>query len=415
LKKAIVWTVVVILIVAAVLVIRSLIRPSPAEVAVWAAKAVDISETVTGVATGYVEPARRVSLQPEIIARIKEVRTKRGDRVKAGQVLVVLDDTDFRDQMLALDASIPLFEARLRQATAREAQVRQDFERAKRLSEAGTLTVQQFETARMGFELAAAEFDAARSALGQARVNRDIAASALRKTLIKAPFDGLLLECDLVPGQLWVGAAAAASGTAAAASASRPSAAGVMSEAPALLAAGGAFAAPQGRVEIADDSRMFAVVDVDENEFGKLRLGQAAALTFDSLGGTKATGILAEIYPSVSRALDQNRTVRVRIGFDSSAVAEAVPGMSVNAEILISRRTVALAVPTSSVLIRPQGRIVFVVRDGRLKETAVTTGISNWDWTEVLSGLAAGDRVAAPPEKVRLEDGLRVIESGSEF
>lgn len=414
-RKLITGIIIVGVVAAAAFLVRSSLRPDPVAVAVWEAKPMAIDETVTGVATGFIEPAKRVGLQPEISGRIIEVLARRGDRVKTGQILVVLDDSDFKNQLLALDAAIPLFEARLAEAKAHASQIGNDFERAKRLSAAGTITVQQFETAKMAFDLGTAELAAAESALRQARVNRDIASSSRRKTLVRAPFDGIVLECDLVPGQLWGGIAPTAlTGGSLPAAMGRPETAGIAPEAGALLTSGASLASSPGELELADDSRMFVVIDVDENEYGKLKLGQTADLTFEALGRKKMTGSLAEIYPFISRALDRNRTSRLKIELVGGITAGIVPGMSVNAEIMISSRTAAVAAPTASILVRPRGKFVYLVAGGKIRETAVGTGSSNWEWTEITSGLAAGDRIASPPENVRLKDGMRVVERNRE-
>jgi HlyD family secretion protein len=406
---------IVLVLTAAAFFIARAVRSQPVAVAFWDMKKIAINETVTGVATGYVEPAKRLSLQPEISARIREVKVKRGDRVKAGQVLVVLDDADIRDQILALDAAIPLFEARVKQAKAHAAQLKLDFARAERLHEAGSLTVQQFENAKMAIDLGSAEGDAADSALRQARVNRDIAAATLRKTRVIAPFDGLLLDSTLEAGQLWGGLAAALPAGALAAGFGRPEAVGMMPEASTLLSQAQGSGPAQGQMELADDSQMFVIVDVDENDYGKLRIGQPASLTIEALGKRKAAGSVVEIFPFISRALDQNRTSRVKIRLGSDREAGIVPGMSVNAEILISSRNDVLAAPTAAILVRPRGKVVYRVAGGKLEETVVKTGISNWEWSEITSGLAIGDRIAKPPENAALKDGLRVVEKDREL
>ena len=405
---------IVLVLAAAALLVARAVRPQPVAVAVWDMKKIAINETVTGVATGYVEPARRLSLQPEISARIREVKVKRGERVKTGQILVVLDDADIRDQIRALDAAVPLFEARVKQVKAHAAQLKLDFDRATRLHEAGSLTAQQFENAKMAIDLGTAEGDAADSALRQARVNRDIAAASLRKTLVTAPFDGLLLDSTLEAGQLWGGLAAALPAGTLAAGFGRPETAGVAPEASTLLSQAQGSASAQGQLELADDSQLFVIVDVDENDYGKLKIGQPAALTIEALGKRKVAGSVVEIFPFISRALDQNRTTRVKIRLGPDLEAGIVPGMSVNAEILISSRNGVLAAPTAAILVRPRGKVVYRVAGGRLRETAITTGISNWEWSEITSGLAAGDRIARPPENAALKDGLRVVENDRE-
>jgi HlyD family secretion protein len=376
----------------------------------------DIREIVTGVATGYVEPAKRVFLQPEISARIKEVRVKQGDRVKTGQTLVVLDDSDFKDRLRALDAALPLFEARLKQAKVRETQLRQDFNRAQRLSERGSMTVQQFETAKMALDLGTAEWDAAEAALHQAQVNRDVAFGSLRKTLVQAPFDGLLLDSSLEPGQIWSGPEIASlTGLASALGAGRPETAGGPPETSVPLSQIQGPMPSQGRLELADDSEMFVVVDVDENDYGKLKIGQPASLIIDALGKRRLTGTIVEIFPFISRALDQNRTSRVKIRLNQDLKTGILPGMSVSAEILVSSRTDVLVAPTDAILVRLKGKVVYRIADGKLKETDVETGISNWEWTEIRSGLSVGDRIAKPPENAKLRDGLRVVETARSF
>jgi len=175
------------------------------------------------------------------------------------------------------------------------------------------------------------------------------------------------------------------------------------------------LASSPGQLELADDRRMFVVIDVDENDYGKLKIGQTATLAFEAVGRRELAGKVVEVYPFISRALDQNRTARVKIELGPERVAGVVPGMSANAEVLISSRTAAVACPTASILVRPRGKFVYLVADGTIRETAVETGLSNWEWTEVTSGLAAGDRIAAPPESVRLQDGLRVVEKDREL
>jgi len=401
----------VLILAAAAAAVHFGVRPKPVAVSVWDIRTQDISETVSGVTIGYIEPARRVSLQPEISARIKEIKVKRGDKVKAGDILVVLDDADFQDQLRALDAAIPLFEARGKQARAHAAQLRLDYDRAQKIFSGGSLTEQQLELAKMALDLGLAELEAAESALHQARVNRETALSALRKTRVLAPFDGRVLDSGLQAGQLWGWPGVSPwSGGSLPAGTGRTDALGLAPGAPAMIAQAAGASPSRDQLEIVDDSQMFACLDVDENDFWKLKIGQTASLVIDALGKRKVGGAIVEIYPFISRALEQNRTARVKIRLAEDRIADILPGMSVGAEILISRQAGVLAAPTAAIQVRPAGKFVFRVVDGILKETAVRIGASNWEWSEILSGLKAGDRIARPPEEASLKDGLRVVE-----
>jgi HlyD family secretion protein len=397
----------------AVIFVALSLRPKPAAVSVWTMQTREISETVSGVAMGFIEPGRRVFLQPEIATRIKAINVRRGERVQTGHILVVLDDSDFKDQLRALDAAVPLFEARLKQARAHAAQLKADFGRAQKVFDGGSLTSQQYELAKMALDLSEAESEAAQAALSQAQVNREVVSASLRKTIVRAPFDGLVLDFSLEIGQLWGGLAVSSLTGGSPPSASgrsdvlaAPGTQGLMSQ-----LSGASQSA--GQLELVDDSQMFACLDIDENDFWKVKIGQPASLVIDALGKRKLSGTVTEIYPFISRALDQNRTARVKIRLADELRTGVSPGMSVNVEILISSRKDVLAAPTAAILIRPGGKVAFQVVQGRLKEIAVETGISNWEWSEITSGLKAGDRIARPPEAIQLKDGLRVVEKNN--
>lgn len=410
-KRLIKGLIVILIMAAAGVLITFGVRPKPVAVATWEMKNLEISETVTGVATGFIEPAKRVSIQPEISARIKEIKVKRGDRVKTGGTLVVLDDSDFKDQLRALDAAIPLFDARVKQAKAHVAQLKRDFDRAKKIYDAGALAGQQFDNAKTAIALGTAELEAAESALHQAHVNRDVTYSSLRKTLVKAPFEGILLDSSLEVGQLWSGLAISSlAGGSLSSGSGRSDAIGAASGASTLLSQTQGSSQSRGQLELVDDSQMFVVVDIDENDYWKIKTGQTASLVIDALDKRKMTGNVVEIYPFISRALDQNRTARVKIRLSDDLEADILPGMSVNTEILVSSRKDVLAAPTAAILVRPKGKIVYQVVDGVLKEIQVETGVFNWEWSEITSGLSVGDRIAKPPEDTHLKEGMRVIE-----
>ncbi|TRZ89867.1 biotin/lipoyl-binding protein [bacterium] len=410
-KRLIKGLIVILIMAAAGVLITFGVRPKPVAVAMWEMKNLEISETVTGVATGFIEPAKRISIQPEISARIKEIKVKRGDRAKTGETLVVLDDSDFKDQLRALDAAIPLFDARVKQAKAHVAQLKRDFDRAKKIYDAGALAGQQFDNAKTAIALGTAELEAAESALHQAHVNRDITYSSLRKTLVKAPFEGILLDSSLEVGQLWSGLAISSlAGGSLSSGSGRSDAIGAASGASTLLSQTQGSSQSRGQLELVDDSQMFVVVDIDENDYWKIKTGQTASLVIDALDKRKMTGNVVEIYPFISRALDQNRTARVKIRLSDDLEADILPGMSVNTEILVSSRKDVLAAPTAAILVRPKGKIVYQVVAGVLKEIQVETGVFNWEWSEITSGLSVGDRIAKPPEDTHLKEGMRVIE-----
>lgn len=380
------------------------LRPKAAEVLVVRVQRVDFTDTVPGTAAGVVEPARRLRVAPELAARILEVKVRRGDRVKAGDALVVLDDADVRDQVRALEAALPVLQARVRQAQARAGQVGRDADRAVRLAKDGSLPTAQADTASSGRTLADLDVTAAGAALNQARVQLDVARGALRKAVLRAPFDGIVLDVDAEVGQMASPLSLGTGNGAGGRSAGGLSAGGSTA---ALLAAG-TGGGTSGLVDLADESELAVEVDLDERDYGRVKVGQEAVLAVDALGKKAFAGTVAEVWPYVSRALDQNRTARIRVRLPDAARAEVRPGMSVQVEVKVDRREGVLAVPTPAVSTRRGIKVAWRVDDDRVREAPLVVSAATWEWTVLASGLAEGDRVVLPRGDLALADGLRV-------
>lgn len=403
-RRALKWVAFLVVLAGAGAVAWWFLRPLPPSLPVVRAQRSTYTDTVAGTATGVIEPARRIQVQAQFSARVVEVKVRRGDVVKAGAPLVVLDPSDIDDQIRALQAALPVLQARVQQAEARSGQVGRDAARAERLAADGSLPAAQLDTATSGRRLAVLDAQAARAGLRQARVQLDVTRSALRHAVVRAPFDGIVLDVDAVVGQM-VSALSLGGGSAGGASRAGGGMAGAAAASAALLGGG---AGAGGLVDLADESTMAVEVDVDERDFGRVKVGQEALLSVDALGKKTFTGTVEEVFPFISRALDQNRTARVRVRLPDEARAEVRPGMSVQVEVLVARRENVLVVPTTVVLTRAGGKAVWRVVDGRLRETPVTVSAATWESSVIASGLAEGDVVVMPRGSAALKDGMKV-------
>jgi multidrug efflux pump subunit AcrA (membrane-fusion protein) len=408
-KRLAKWLLVPALIAASVFATWRLAQPEPPSVTLRKVERTRIEDTVSGIATGHVEPARRVDVQPELGGRVVEVRVKRGDTVKVGDVMVVLDDTDLQNQVRSLAAAIPVLQTRVRQASARAGQLDRERDRLARLHDAGALPGQQFDSATYGRDLAALDRTAADAALDQARVGLELARDALRKTRLVAPIDGTVLDVrvevgDSVGGLSLGTGAAGGSGGGGGASLAAAGGGGASSALAAMASTGGGG----GLVELADESAMFVYVDVDEADLWKVKPGQRAVMTVDALAKRKIEGTVEEVFPFISRSLDQNRTTRIKVRLPDEVRGQVLPGMSANVDVIVGFREGVLVVPTLCVVVRPTGRIVWKVGGDRVLETLIDIGVSTWEWTEVEAGLVEGDTVAIPPGDIRLADGMEI-------
>ena len=101
----------------------------------------------------------------------------------------------------------------------------------------------------------------------------------------------------------------------------------------------------------------------------------------------------------------QSRTVDIEVRFNNAAdFSDLLPGYSADAEVIIATREKVLRVPSEALL---EGKFVYVLLDKTLQKREVQTGLSNWDFTEIISGVKAGEQVLITPDREGVEDGVK--------
>jgi len=107
---------------------------------------------------------------------------------------------------------------------------------------------------------------------------------------------------------------------------------------------------------------------------------------------------------------DQNRTFDVEVEFEDKAFARTLlPGTSADIEVILDAHEDVLRVPSYALI---EGNRVMVVRDQTLESRSVETGLKNWEFTEIVRGLGAGDLVVVSLDRVEVQEGAQVrIES----
>ncbi len=357
--------------------------PTPADAAapipVTVAKVTMAGLADTFEAGGVVQARTTATVAARILAPVREVRVAPGDRVRAGQVLVVLDGRDLgayargaRSAALAAGQGATAAAAEQQAADAALALARATHGRIAALQTKRSATLQELDEAiaALGAAEARAAGAAARaqqavSGVDSARAASEAAGTTESFARIMAPFDGVVTEKMVEPGNM------AAPGT------------------------------PLLRVE---DTRGFRLdVRVDESRVGQIALGASVPVSFDAgTGGatTTVTGTVTEI----QRAVDADaRAFLVKITLPETAGLRS--GMFGRARFA-GRARLALTVPAGAVVRRGQVTSVFVVEKGVARVRLV-----NVSGTEVLAGLSEGDVVivGAPPT---VSDGRPVTAGG---
>jgi HlyD family secretion protein len=158
-------------------------------------------------------------------------------------------------------------------------------------------------------------------------------------------------------------------------------------------------------LDLIDTRSIYVSAPMDEVDSGRVRKGQSARVSVDSQPGRRFPAHVVEVAPYVLDRLEQNRTVEIELELDdASAAAGLLPGTSADAEVILSARDDVLRVPTQALL---EGARVLVLEGGRLAERRLSVGLRNWDMTEVVSGLAAGDRVVTSLDRPEVKAGAR--------
>jgi HlyD family secretion protein len=222
---------------------------------------------------------------------------------------------------------------------------------------------------------------AARAAVKESESRIAVARAALERTELKAPFDGVIAELNAELGEVVI-----------------PSPPGIPTP-PA--------------VDLIEEDCLFVTAPIDEVDAPQVRQGLEVRVTLDAFPGKGFKGRVRRIAPYAIDVEKQARTVDVEVEVVDLAPEERLlPGYSADVEVLLSSRDAVLRLPTEAVL---TGGRVLTLQAGVLAERQVKVGISNWQYTELVSGLDEGEEVVVSLERAGVEAGAKAVreEAGS--
>lgn len=353
----------------------------------------NIEKTITGVSNGTVEPLRRVKLLALLPLRIKKVNFKEGDRVKEGDLIIKLDDTELNIKLELQKAGLTTAELRLHELEEQFKLAQQNFERTKKLFERGAIPDTRFDEIKGQYTTTEMAFAISTNAIIEAKLSVKLTEEELEKTNIRSPFKGLIAFLDATPGEL-----PSYAGT---------EGAGISSQ---------NISSTQGVkpfCEVIDDSVLKIKVPFDEVDATKIKLGQETRIISDTAPGKVFKGRVIFISPVVSKTLEQNRTVEVEVGINNADKAHLPVGASVDAEIILHIEKGVTLLPTNSIIEKDDKKFVYTVENNILRRKFITAGITSWESTQILEGLKEGDPVVTSLDIENIEEGKKVkIENG---
>jgi HlyD family secretion protein len=357
------------------------------KVAVENAEKRTIVEAIT--ANGKIQPEKEVKISPDVSGEIVELTIKEGDNVEKGQLLLRIKPDNYISQRDRSLAEISSAQARRAQADAQATQAELSYKRNKQLYEQQTISKSDFEQAEATYTVAKATVDAAKFAITSAEASLKDANENLTKTSIYAPMTGTVSMLLVELGE---------------------------------RVAGTNLMAGTELMRVADLSRMEAQVQVNENDIPRVKLGDTALIEVDAYLDQKFKGIVTEIANSAKTtgvSADQVTNFDVKILVLPESYKKLVaagdknpfrPGMSATVDIRTQSKPDILTVPIQSVTTRTDTlktsgkqttkdiRTLVFVTDGKYALAKdVKTGIQDNSYIEIISGIAAGEKVVSAP------------------
>lgn len=293
-----------------------------------------VESTVNTTNSGTVEALQQAELAFGTAGRIAKIYVTTGTAVKAGQVIAELENADLK----------AVYNESLKESG-----------RSKALFDSGLVSI--------------ANLDSSKRVTEVNRINLD-------KTVMKAPFDGMITTLNLKIGEFY------------------QSSIGVTAE-------------KKVAAQIIDLKKRIIKGEVDEVDLQKIKVGQLARVKVPALRNQIISARLTKVVPFVSTVKDQDRTSEIELEIIEDKILVPV-GASADVEIITELKENANILPTNVLTGVGGNKSVFVISNNKLIKKPIKIGTGNYERVEILEGLAPGDLIAKPQDGIELVEGLKV-------
>ena len=349
----------------------------------WAAAPVEVETTTVSMAypsqsftvlnaTGYVVAQRKAAVASKATGRLVWLGVQEGSRVRKDDVIARLEDLDVKATREQAAANVQLARANLEQGQAEQKDAEVALKRSQGLLAQGFVSQASHDIAVARLNKSTAQIASLRAAIAAAVANLRGAQVGVEQTLIRAPFDGVVLTKAANVGDIVTPFSSA-------------------------LDSKGAV------VTMADMTTLEVEADVSESSLSKVHIGQPVEIQLDALPDKRFRGEVSRTVPTVDRA---KATVMTKIRF-LDPDERILPEMSAKAAFLTkevgdTERTARAALNPAAITSRGGREVVFVLKDGKVAEVPIETGAKIGDLVEIRRGPQPGDKVVLrPPEKLR--------------
>jgi RND family efflux transporter MFP subunit len=362
--------------VGAAVAVRAMTAPMVVEPATVSMAYPSQSFTVLN-ATGYVVAQRKAAIASKATGRLEWLGVREGSRVKQNEIIARLENRDVTATMEQAAAAIKLAQANHEQGMAELNEAERGFNRSRDLLAKNFVSQAAHDAAVSRYEKAKSAISGFNASIAVAQANYRATQVGVEQTLIRAPFDGVVLTKNANVGDV-------------------------------ITPFSSAVGSQAAVVTMADMSTLEVEADVSESNLAKVKVDEPCEIQLDALPDVRFRGRLLRLVPTVDRA---KATVMAKIRFNELD-ARILPEMSAKVSFLLremreGERT-ARSVLNPAAIVQREGRsVVFVIAEDKVREVAIETGDKIGELLEVRSGVKPGDKVVLRPAD-KLRDGARV-------
>jgi len=327
-------------------------------------------------ATGYVVAQRKAALSSKATGRLEWLGVLEGSHVKKDEVVARLENRDVSATLGQAEANVRLAQANLLQGEAELADAKNAWQRSKDLLQQKFIAAAAYDAALARYNKAKAAISAQRASIAAAQANARAAQVGVDQTLIRAPFDGVILTKNANEGDNITPFSSAADSKGAV-------------------------------VTIADMETLEVEADVSESSLSRIRTSQPAEIQLDAFPELRLSGTVSRMVPTVDRS---KATLLVKIRFNDRD-PRVLPDMSAKVAFLSKPvppedRAPVTAVQPGAIVQRDGKSVAFLVVDDKAAMTPVSQGRKVGELVEV-KGLKPGDKVVLKPSE-KLKNGQAV-------
>ncbi len=326
----------------------------------------DIQATVT--ATGTVNAVITVQVGTQVSGTIKKLFVDFNSRVKKGQIIAQIDPSTFESQVLQAQANLLSAQANLDKAETTLVDAKRTFDRNKELFAKNLIARSDLDTAETNYQADKAQVSSSKAQVAQAKASLDYAKQNLAYTKILSPVDGVVISRNVDVGQ--------------------------------TVAA--SFQTPTLFTIAEDLTKMQIDTNVAESDIGVVKVGQDVEFSVDAYPDTIFKGKVWQIRKApitVQNVVTYDVVIQV-----PNRDFKLMPGMTANVSIIITTRHNVLRITNAALRFRfsdkasgagggagagtadKKGPVVWILENGKPKRVSVTPGISDGNYTEVVSG-----------------------------